>query len=74
MIGQDEYLQMQCPKYALENDLPNLPCLKITEEDLLNYAKQREGLKQFVSSEELLPKYIRLSQAEDNMLKKQKKD
>lgn len=74
LIGEDEYLRLQCPKYALAGDLPNLPTVEITCQNLLSYAKLKEAQKEFVSCQELLPKYIRLSQAEDNMLKKQKKD
>lgn len=78
MIGEEEFLTIQCPIYAIKGDIPQMQGKPLNEielccEDLLAFALQEEKAGHFVTLEELLPKYLRLSQAEDNLLKKNKK-
>lgn len=60
-------------KFALKDDLDeeDLQFVEISSKDLLEMAKIEQKNCNF--SETLEPKYIRLSQAEDNLLKKNKK-
>lgn len=76
MIDSDQFSQIKCPIYALEGDIKdkNLLEISVSCEDLINFALSEEKAENFVNADALLPKYIRLSQAEDNLLKKKKKD
>lgn len=76
MIDKQEYLGIKQPIFGLKGDLQDehINQIEITSEDLLAFAKKQEKLGKFVALEELLPVYLRLSQAEDNLLKKSKKD
>lgn len=76
MIDRREYLSITQPIFGLKGDLKdeNINQIEITSEDLLTFSEKQENLENFVSLDELLPVYLRLSQAEDNLLKKSKKD
>ncbi len=76
MIGQDEFLAIKEPIFGLVGDLRNerVTEFEIKCQDMLDFANEAEKAEKFVSMEELLPMYLRLSQAEDNLLKKNKKD
>ncbi len=76
MIDKQEYLGIKQPIFGLKGDLQDdrINQIEITSEDLLAFAKKQEKLGKFVALDELLPVYLRLSQAEDNLLKKSKKD
>lgn len=76
MIDKQEYLGIKQPIFGLKGDLQDdrINQIEITSEDLFTFAKKQEKLGKFVALDELLPVYLRLSQAEDNLLKKSKKD
>ncbi len=76
MIDKQEYLAIKQPIFGLKGDLQDdrINQIEITSEDLFTFAKKQEKLGKFVALDELLPVYLRLSQAEDNLLKKSKKD
>lgn len=76
MIDKQEYLGIKQPIFGLKGDLQDdrINQIEIMSEDLLIFAKKQENLGKFVTLDELLPVYLRLSQAEDNLLKKSKKD
>ncbi len=76
MIDKQEYLGIKQPIFGLKGDLQDdrINQIEIMSEDLLIFAKRQEKLGKFVTLDELLPVYLRLSQAEDNLLKKSKKD
>lgn len=75
MIGKDEFLKIKEPIFSLKNDLKgyNTTEIDLNCEDVLEFAEEKAKEKKFVSCDELTPVYLRLSQAEDNLLKKQKK-
>lgn len=76
MIDRQEYSAVKTPIFTLKGDgvSGGVAELEISCEDLLEFAVSKEKKEEFVTLEELLPKYLRLSQAEDNLLKKCKKD
>lgn len=76
MIEKQEFLQIKDQIFGLKDDLKdkNINEIEITCEDVLAFAEKQEKLGKFVGVNELLPVYLRPSQAEDNLLKKAKKD
>ena len=76
MIDQDQFNQITCQKIALVGDLKSdeFKFVEITSQDLLEYANLKDSKGEYVPQEEMLPSYLRLSQAEDSLLKKSKKD
>lgn len=76
MIDKAEYEKINLPKFSLKGDLKDSSCTEIELEckDLLEFSLIKEGKGEFVSESELLPVYLRLSQAEDARAKKEKKD
>ena len=76
MIDRDEFEKIDLPMFSLEGDLNNPRCktIEIAGEDLLEFALHKESQNEFVSESELLPIYLRKSQAEDMLAKKAKKD
>lgn len=76
-ISQEQLLEgldsVSLPKFALVDDLDdeNVKFIEFSSEELLSYAKQEFKRKNFKDA--LEPHYLRLSQAEDNLLKKNKK-
>ncbi len=73
MISAQELDKIKVPMFGLAGDTKlELTEVSLTAENLLSFAEKKEEEKQFVLLSELLPQYIRLSQAEDN-LKKAKK-
>lgn len=76
MISREEYDKITQKKVALVGDLKfeDLIEIEISGQDLLDYALLLENEKKFVKEQDLLPVYLRLSQAEDMLSKKTKKD
>lgn len=76
MIDKAEFSAIKLPKYALKDDLQveGVAEIEIECEDVLNFALKKEIENKFVSLEDLSPMYLRLSQAEDMLAKKAKKD
>lgn len=76
MINEVELGSIKCQMFGLENDLSidGVQNIKITSKDLLDYANSKFERGEFSSQNEMLPLYLRLSQAEDSLLKKSKKD
>lgn len=75
MIERSEYDKINKQKIALSGDLnfSDICEIEITGEDLLEFSCLKEENGQFVEEKDLLPVYLRLSQAEDMLLKKSKK-
>lgn len=76
MIEKQEFLKIKDQIFGLKDDLKDssITEIEITCNDMLSFAEQQEKAEKFVGLNELLPVYLRPSQAEDNLLKKQKKD
>ena len=76
MIDAEEFSKIAEEKIVLNGDLSlnDAQSVEITPEDLLEFALSKEQEKQFVEEKNLVPVYLRLSQAEDNLEKKIKKD
>lgn len=76
MIDNGEYLKIKCPKFTLLGDLEDedLKKVQISSLDLLEFSLLKEKQKEFTDVEDILPLYLRPSQAEDNLLKNAKKD
>lgn len=76
MIEKQEFLAIKDQIFGLKGDLndKNINEIEITCSDMLSFAEEEENLGKFVSVNDLLPVYLRPSQAEDNLLKKSKKD
>ncbi len=76
MIDKQEFDKIKEKKFVLVGDLLDEEFCEISlsSVDLIEFARTVEESKNYVKREELLPRYIRLSQAEDNLLKKRKKD
>ena len=76
MIEKQEFLAIKDQIFGLKGDLndKNINEIEITCSDMLSFAVEEENLGKFVSVNDLLPVYLRPSQAEDNLLKKSKKD
>lgn len=75
MIEKDEFEKIELPIFSLKGDLRSSKCIEIEPScaDLLDFALLKESKGEFVTEGELLPLYLRLSQAEDNLAKKTKK-
>ncbi len=73
MIDSACFEKITLPKFAFEGDIDGLQSVICDNGSLVDFAKSEERAKHFVSLEELLPRYLRLSQAEDNLIKKSKK-
>ncbi len=75
MIDKCEFDKISQKKFVLKGDLTgeNLHEIEISSADLLGFARLKESENCFVKRENLVPKYIRLSQAEDNLIKNLKK-
>ncbi len=76
IVDENTFLAINIPKFAIKGDIScceDINEINLSCEDMLQFAKEMEKEKKFVKPEELLPKYLRLSQAEDNLLKKNKK-
>lgn len=72
-----EFEKLDLPKFVLKGDFSCNVGKEITlsAQQLLEFSKQVVSQGKFVPLQQLLPKYIRLSQAEDSLLKKNvKKD
>jgi tRNA threonylcarbamoyl adenosine modification protein YeaZ len=76
MIDFAEFEKINLPKFCLAGDIKGLGCEEIMLEcgDFLDFALQEEEKGKFAQEKELVPVYLRLSQAEDMLAKKQKKD
>ena len=73
MIDSACFEKITLPKFAFADDIDGLDSVTCDNKSLVDFAKSEESAKHFVSLEELLPRYLRLSQAEDNLIKKSKK-
>lgn len=65
LTSADELKGCNLPIYSL--DLPNCKALEITSEALLEFAKGALTREKFAKLEDMVPKYLRLSQAEANL-------
>ncbi len=76
MIDKSEFEKIELPIFALKGDLKDSRCtdLEVSCADLLDFALLKESQKEFVCEQELVPVYLRLSQAEAQLSKKEKKD
>ena len=76
MIDAKQFDKIKQTKVVLAGDLQieNAVEIDITTDELLEFALQKEEKKEFVDENDLVPVYLRLSQAEDNLAKKAKKD
>ncbi len=75
LVELTQVKSLQMPIYALTGDFEgeNFQQIQISSEDVLDYADFLAGQQKFVSVQNLEPLYLRLSQAEDSLLKKNKK-
>ena len=76
MIDKAAFDALQQQKFVLAGDLPKerLYEIEISSEELLEFALMQKEAKNFCERNQMLPKYLRLSQAEDALLKKNKND
>ncbi|MBE7075662.1 MAG: tRNA (adenosine(37)-N6)-threonylcarbamoyltransferase complex dimerization subunit type 1 TsaB [Clostridiales bacterium] len=76
IIDKQAFESLKQEKFALNGDVQaeGINYIEITSESLFEFSKSKEIAKEFVTQSEMLPIYLRLSQAEDNLLKKSKKD
>lgn len=76
MIGQDEFALIDKQIFGLSGDLKEtkVETIEIECRDVLDFAEELAKQNRFVTEKDLLPIYLRPSQAEDNLLKKSKKD
>ncbi len=76
MISKEEYQQIDIEKFALAGDVQTADVqeMEIDCKDLLDFALEKEGQGDFVLPDDLNPSYLRLSQAEDMLAQKAKKD
>lgn len=76
MIDKSALDIVNLPKFALQNDLYDemFTFIKFDSQSLLDYANLKAQQNAYVPLEKMLPVYLRASQAEDNLLKKSKKD
>ena len=72
MIDKEALLALKAPIFALKDDMSANGHyeIEIACEDVLNFACLKEEEHKFVDIDDLLPLYLRLSQAEDNLLAK----
>lgn len=75
MISKEEFESTNDPIFALENDVDSsrVKNIEITSQTLLEFMENKVTQGCYVSLEDLEPMYLRLSQAEDNLLKKNNK-
>ncbi len=75
MINKQAFLNIKQEKFALQGDLNDegLKFIKIISQDVYELAKEKKEKKEFVLQEDLMPVYLRRSQAEDNLIKNAKK-
>ncbi len=72
MVGEGELSAFENP-FVLSGDTKfDFPAISLSAQMLLGFAKEKEAKGEYILLEDLLPEYIRPSQAEDN-LKKSKK-
>lgn len=76
MISKEEYQQISVQKFSLVGDvqLGDVEEIEIDCQDLLDFSLAKEQQNDFVSADDLNPMYLRLSQAEDMLAQKAKKD
>ncbi|MBQ7328191.1 MAG: tRNA (adenosine(37)-N6)-threonylcarbamoyltransferase complex dimerization subunit type 1 TsaB [Clostridia bacterium] len=76
MISKEEYQQIDIEKFALAGDVQtsDVKEMKIDCKDLLDFALEKEEQGDFVLPDDLNPSYLRLSQAEDMLAQKARKD
>ena len=76
MIDKQQFEAIDLPKFVLAGDLKDegLNFVETTCKSLYEFSKLKQQQGLFVKQEEMMPVYLRLSQAEDNLLKKSKKD
>lgn len=76
MISKEEYQQIDIEKFALAGDVQtsDVKEMEIDCKDLLDFALEKEEQGDFVLPDDLNPSYLRLSQAEDMLAQKAKKD
>lgn len=76
MISKEEYQQIEIEKFALVGDVQtsDVKEMEIDCKDLLSFALEKEEQGDFVLPDDLNPAYLRLSQAEDMLAQKAKKD
>ncbi len=70
IVGENEFLSLNLPIIGLKGDLDVWQQVEISTQDVLEFALIKEKEKNFVSADQLMPVYLRLSQAEDNLLTK----
>lgn len=75
MIEKSAFEEIKSPIFVLDGDLKSDSdhTISMTSKDLLEYALKLENAGLFTSEKDLLPVYLRASQAEDNLSKKDKK-
>ncbi len=75
MVDTEVFNKISEDRFVLVGDLKgeNLKEIEITCADLLEFSLDKERQKEFVSEQNLEPVYLRLSQAEDNLKKNNKK-
>ncbi len=80
MIGREEFEKISEQKVVLANDIPssvkvekNFVEIELSGQDFLEFAEKQAGQKKFSKLQDFNPVYLRLSQAEDQLLKKNKK-
>ncbi len=75
MIDLKTYRNIKCKKVFLSGDLDEEEGdrVEISSEALLRFALAKEKAGEFVEIDQLMPMYLRLSQAEDNLIAKAKK-
>lgn len=76
MISKEEYQQIDIEKFALAGDVQtsDVKEMEIACKDLLDFALEKEEQGDFVLPDDLNPSYLRLSQAEDMLAQKARKD
>lgn len=76
IIDKVEFDAIECPIFALKGDLPNcdLNEIEFCGQDLYEFSKLKMAKNEFSDLEDMVPTYLRLSQAEDNLKKIEKKD
>lgn len=70
IVGENEFLNLHLPIIGLKGDIDGLFQVEIATQDVLEFALIKEKENKFVSADQLMPVYLRLSQAEDNLMTK----
>ena len=80
MIARAEFEKIALQKVVLRDDMPfslqdkkDFLEIDLSGRDLLDFAEKLSGKEKFTNLADFNPTYLRLSQAEDQMLKKNKK-